>query len=118
MKIKINTELEILDGKAKNVIDRFGLTKEEISNHIEFYFNHETLTSYSDIIVQLINDNRLDVVCCLASAYLMTTDKSVQPPPIGYHDFQTKLEFKCDDYPCPECGQIGKHFFNCGTGKK
>jgi len=93
MKLKINTELEISEDE-KYVCAVFGITKEEAANHVEFYFNHETLTSYSDIIIELINDNRLDVVCCLASAYLMTTDKSVQPLDDGHG-----LPMECAECP-------------------
>jgi len=104
MKLKINTELEISED-GKNVCDVFGITKEDVVNHIDFYFKHETLTGYSDIIIELIKDNRLDIICTLATAYLKVTDKSVRPPS------------EYPDSPCPDCGQIGKHYFNCEMGK-
>ena len=105
MKLKINTELEISED-GKNVCDVFGITAKEVANHVDFYFKHETLIGWSDIIVELIKDNRLDIICTLATAYLKVTDKSLQPPDV-----------ECR-YPCPECGQTGRHFFNCnGTGK-
>ena len=114
MKLKINTELEISEDE-KNVCERFGITKKEVANHIEFYYQHETLTGYTDIIVELIKDNRLDIICTLATAYLKVTDKSVQPPDAecpecknnhtGYIDDIKNVPFKNQD--CPDCGGTG-----------
>jgi len=90
MKIKINTELEISEDE-KYVCARFCITAKEAANHVSFYFQLETLTGFSDIIIELIKDNRLDIICTLATAYLKMTDKSVQPP----------------STECPDCGGTG-----------
>ena len=68
-KIQINTEI-IINDFPENIPDAFNISSEEMARSASFYILQKDNKTYPDVVCELLEDNRLDVICCMAALYM------------------------------------------------
>ena len=79
MKLKINTEIEILEDK-NNICETFKVNAEETAYKIIFYWQKKRIKNYAHIIIELLKENRIDMICTLATACIAEVEKHSHSP--------------------------------------